>query len=91
MVCDSGIIDLGRSGDGRAENQVAVTEELRNDMLSGWKALVSRPTQGLQFAAQEGFAWHTRLHGLRDKASATGPDAVCAIYADAAGCRCWGA
>ena len=44
-VNDSGIMELRRSGDGRAEVQVSITEDLRNDMVWRWKALGSHQSK----------------------------------------------
>ena len=84
-------MELWRQGDDRADSQVAVAEELRNDLLWRRRALELRTTESLQFAYQGGFARHPRPHGLRDKALSAGPDAAGAIYTDAAGSQDWGA
>ena len=69
---------------------MAATEELRNDMLWRREAPESLPARSLHFADQGGIAWHSRLHALRDKALSTVPEAVCTVYADAAGPSGWG-
>ena len=63
VVNDSGIIGRWRLGASRAEPQVGVTEELRNDMLRRWRSLEPRPAKSLHFADHGGFVWRPRLHG----------------------------
>ena len=69
---------------------MAATEELRNDMLWRREAPESLPARSLHFADQGGIAWDSRLHALRDKALSMVPEAVCTVYADAAGPSGWG-
>lgn len=66
---------------------MAVTEGLRNDTVWWREAVESRPSTSLHFAECGVFVWDPS----RNKALSTGPDAVCAIYTDAAGTRGWGA
>ena len=91
VVNESGIMELRRLGDGRAEVQVAGTEELRNDVAWRRRAPGMRPLGILHFTDRGGFVWPPRPVSLREKASPMGPDALFAMYADAESTRGRGA